>query len=75
VSTSVLNIEDPFQFSFFSFIPRGARKTHSLRCTEEDLAIPPTLSQKPQLCGVDDTQIGTLAGENLARAPLVMMSM
>jgi hypothetical protein len=43
------NIEDPCQLSFFSFIPRGARQTRFLWHTEEDLTIPPILSQKPQL--------------------------
>jgi hypothetical protein len=74
VSTSGLNIEDPFQFSFFIFIPRGARRTHSLRCTEEDLSIPPILSQRPPPRGVDDTQIDTLVGEYLTRAPPVTVS-
>jgi hypothetical protein len=47
----------------------------SLRHTEEDIAIPPILSQKPQLCGVDSTQpIDTLAGKHLARAPSVTVS-
>jgi hypothetical protein len=69
-----LDIEDPCQFSFFSFIPRGPRRTRSLQRTEEDLAIPPILSQKPQPCEVDDTQIDTLAGEHLARAPSIVVS-
>jgi hypothetical protein len=74
VSTPGPDIEYPCQFSFLSFIPRGSRGTRSLRRIEEDLAIPPILSQKPQLCGVDDTQTDTLAGEHLAGAPPVTMS-
>jgi hypothetical protein len=74
-STLGPNIEYPYQFSFFSLIPRGARRTCSLRHTEEDLTIPPILSQKPQLCGVDDTQIDKLVGEHLARTPPVVERM